>query len=403
VISSSQRRTTRPNRRFGLATQAREIEEVRMTPHSRRITAVQTFLVNADTGQHAERPRGRNWLFVKITTENGISGLGEGGGWPEVVEKGIQELQHFLIGEDAFASEQLWLRLYDLLHAHGLTGAVRGGVLSAIDMALWDIKGKALDVPVYELLGGKVWDRLRVYGHASTPEEARRLRERGFTAFKCAPRVEVVRSLRETAGPQVEIGVHGHGELSVGAAIELGRACEPYAPAFYEEPTSPDDLAALAKVADKVNIPIAMGERLFSKWSFRDVLDRNIVDLIQPEITRIGGITEQKKVAAMAEARSVKVAPHDGSAGPIAEMANLHLCASIPNFRFLEHRADDVPWRTTVVKGVIPDRDGAIAVPEQPGLGLELDEAECAKHPPRPVDSYQYRLRTPDQIQQDHP
>ncbi|MGH2461110.1 MAG: mandelate racemase/muconate lactonizing enzyme family protein [Chloroflexota bacterium] len=366
-----------------------------------RIADVKTFLVNADTGGHAERPRGRNWLFVKITTDSGLSGVGEGGGWPEVVEKGIQELRHFLVGEDPFATERLWLKIYDLLHAHGLTGAVRGGVLSALDMALWDIKGKALDVPVYELLGGKVWDKLRVYGHASTPEQAKQLTDRGFSAFKCAPRVEVVRALRETVGPGIEIGVHGHGELSPGAAVELGQACERYAPAFYEEPTSPDDMEALARVAAKVNIPIAMGERLFSKWSFRDVLDRNIVDLIQPEITRIGGILEQKKVAALAEARSVKVAPHDGSAGPIAEMANIHLCASIPNFRFLEHRAEDVPWRSTVALGVISDRDGYLAVPDKPGLGIEIDEEECAKHPPRPTESYQYRHRTPDQIQQD--
>lgn len=370
-------------------------------PRQGRIAEIKTFLVNADSGGRADRPHGRNWLFVKITTDTGVSGIGEGGGWPEVVDKGIQELRHFLIGEDPFAIEHLWLKLYDLLHSHGLTGAVRGGVLSAIDMALWDIKGKALDVPVYELLGGRVWDRIRVYGHASTREQAEALVERGFTAFKCAPSVEVLRTLREAVGPRVEIGVHGHGEFSPGAAIALGLACEPYAPAFYEEPTSPDDMEALAKVAARVNIPIAMGERLFSKWSFRDVLDRNIVDLIQPEITRIGGILEQKKVAAMAEARSVKVAPHDGSAGPIAEMANIHLCAAIPNFRFLEHRAEDVPWRTTVVRGVLPDRDGYIAVPDQPGLGLEIDEAECAKHPLRPTEEYQYRFRTPDLIQQD--
>ncbi len=275
-------------------------------------------------------------------------------------------------------------------------------MLAAIDTALWDIKGKVLDVPVYELLGGKVWDQIKVYGHANTPSQAKMLTDRGFTAFKCAPRVEVVRALRETVGPHVEIGVHGHGELSPGAAVELGRACEPYAPAFYEEPTSPDDMEALAKVAAKVNIPIAMGERLFSKWSFRDVLDRNIVDLIQPEITRLG-ILEQKKVAAMAEARSVKVAPHDGSAGPIAEMANLHLCASIPNLRFLEHRAEDVPWRSTVAVGVIPDRDGYIAVPDQPGLGIDIDEAECAKHPVLPTEGYEYRIRTLDQIQLDRP
>ena len=366
-----------------------------------RIAEVRTFLVNADDGGRAERPRGRNWLFVKLTTDTGISGIGEGGGWPEVVEKGIHELSHFLVGEDPFAIERLWLKLYDLLHAHGLTGAVRGGVLSAIDMALWDIKGKALGVPAYELHGGKVRDAVPVYAHAGTPEQARALVARGITAFKCPPSAATLGALREAVGPEVEIGVHAHGEFTPGAAVALGRACEPYAPAFYEEPTSPDDLDALAAVAARVAIPLATGERLYSKWAFRDLLDRNIVALIQPEITRVGGILEQKKVAAMAEARSVKVAPHDGSAGPVAEMANIHLCASIPNLRFLEHRADDVPWRTTVVRGVIPDRDGALAVPDLPGLGIELDEAECAQHPPRPVESYHYRLRAPEEIQRD--
>ena len=371
-------------------------------PTHPRIAEVKTFLVNADDGKHAERPRGRNWLFVKITTDNGVSGVGEGGGWPEVVATGIGELRPFLIGEDPFAIERLWLKIYDVLHGHGLTGAVRGGALAAIDTALWDIKGKLLDVPVYELLGGKVWDRIKVYGHANNVAQAKALLDRGFTAFKCAPRVDVLRSLRELVGPDIEIGVHGHGEFSPGAAIELGQACERYAPAFYEEPTSPDDMEALAKVAAKVSIPIAMGERLYSKWSFRDVLDRNIVDLIQPEITRLG-ILEQKKVAALAEARSVKVAPHDGSAGPIAEMANIHFCASIPNLRFLEHRADDVPWRSTVAVGVIPDRDGYIPVPDLPGLGIDIDEAECARHPVLPTESYEYRARRPDQIQLDRP
>jgi galactonate dehydratase len=368
-----------------------------------KIAEVRTFLVNADEGKRSERPRGRNWIFVKIATDTGITGVGEGGGWPELVEKGINEISHFLVGEDPFGTERLWLRIYDVLHSHGLTGAVRGGVLSAIDMALWDIKGKALGVPVYELIGGKVWDRIPVYGHASTPEQAKKLVDRGFAAFKCAPSAKVLAQLRETVGYDVEIGVHAHGEFSPSAAIALGKACERFAPSFYEEPTHPDDLESLSKVAAKVDIPIATGERLFSKWAFRDLLDRNVVDLIQPEITRVGGILEEKKVAIMAEARSVKVAPHDGSAGPIAEMANVHVMASIPNMRFLEHRAEDVAWRGTVAPGMIPDRDGYIKVPDLPGLGIDVDEAECARPPAKPVEAYEYRLRTPDQIQRDRP
>ncbi len=363
-----------------------------------KITDIKTYLVNADRDNNTGRPRGRNWVFCKIETDEGISGIGEGGGWPEVVATGINELRYFLVGENPFAIERLWYKLYDLLHGHGLTGAVRGGVLSAIDTALWDIKGKALRVPVWELLGGKVRDRVRVYGHASTPDQAEKLIQRGFTAFKCAPSAQVLRTLREAVGYEVQIGVHGHGEFTPAAAIQLGKACEPYQPAFFEEPTSPDDNDSLAKVAEKVDIPIAAGERLYSKWAARDLLKLGILDIFQTEITRIGGITEAKKVAVMAEAQQVMIAPHDGSAGPIAEMANIHVIASIPNFIFLEHLAEDVPWRHTVVEGVIPDINGHIAVPTAPGLGLELNEAECEKHPPQATESYNYSYRTPEEI-----
>jgi galactonate dehydratase len=368
-----------------------------------RITDVKTYLVDANRGDSSERPRGRNWLFVKIFTDAGITGVGEGGGWPEVVRVGIEELKHFLVGENPFEIERLWLRLYDVLHGHGITGAVRGGALGAIDMALWDIKGKALGVPVYELLGGKVRDRIRVYGHAGNVKAAQALIERGFTAFKCGASAETVRTLREALGPEVEIGVHCHGELTAAAAIQLGKAIEPYAPAFFEEPTNPDDLDALAKVAAKVDVPLAAGERLYHKWAFKELLHRGLVDIIQPEITRIGGILETKKVAAMAEACGVKVAPHDGSAGPIAEMANVHVLASIPNCLFLEHLASDVPWRTEVAVGVIPDVDGHIAVPDRPGLGIDLDEAAIAQHPVRETAAFQYRLRTPEQIWMSRP
>jgi L-alanine-DL-glutamate epimerase-like enolase superfamily enzyme len=147
-----------------------------------KIDSVKTFLVNADEGKTSERPRGRNWIFVKIATDTGITGVGEGGGWPEIVQKGIEEVAHFLIGENPFETERLWLRIYDVLHSHGLTGAVRGGVLSAIDMALWDIKGKALDVPVYELLGGRSGRRSR-----STATPPTRRRRRSWSTAASAP------------------------------------------------------------------------------------------------------------------------------------------------------------------------------------------------------------------------
>ena len=157
-------------------------------------------------------------------------------------------------------------------------------------------------------------------------------------------------------------------------------------------------MEAFAKVAEKVNIPLATGERFAAKWSFTELLARNLVDIVQPETTRLGGITELKKLAAMAEAQSVTVAPHDGSVGPIIEMANVHVMASIPNAYFLEHKADDVPWRYEVAPGAVQEVDGAIRVPDAPGLGLDIDEDAIAAHPIGAVEDFDYRLRSPEQI-----
>jgi len=364
-----------------------------------KITEIRTFLVNGNSSLHADRPRGRNWIFCKVVTDAGIHGVGEGGGWPEVVQHGIHEVAPLLIGENPCDIERLWLKVYDILHGHGLTGAVRGGVIAAIDTALWDIKGKALGVPVYELLGGKVHDKIRVYAHANTVEQARVLVDRGYTAFKCGPSAKSLAALRQALGYEIEIGVHCHGEFSPGGALQLAQAIAPYRPAFLEEPTNPDDVDALEWLASKVQVPLASGERLYSKWAFRDLLQRRCIEIAQPEITRLG-ITEEKKIAILAESFLVKVAPHDGSAGPIAEMANLHILASSPNCIYLEHRASDVPWRTEVATGVIPDQDGYIATPNLPGLGIDLDEAACAAHPVYRVEEMDYHFRTAEEMAQ---
>ena len=368
-----------------------------------KIVEIKTFLVNANASRRAGRPRGRNWLFAKIVTDAGIHGVGEGGGWPEVAQRGIQEVAPLLIGEDPFAIERLWLKVYDLLHGHGLTGSVRGGVISAIDMALWDIKGKALGVPVYELLGGKVRDRIRIYAHANSVDAGRALLDRGYTAFKCGPSAEMLVALRETLGDDVEIGVHCHGEFSPGGALQLAKAIEPHGPAFLEEPTNPDDLDALEWLAARTSVPLASGERLFSKWAFRDLLQRRAIEISQPEITRIGGITEGKKIAILAESFGVKVAPHDGSAGPIAEMANIHVLAASPNCIYLEHMADDVPWRDEVAVGVVPEQEGYLPLPDLPGLGIDLDEGAIAEHPVYAVGEMEYRFRTPEEMQMHRP
>lgn len=362
-----------------------------------KIADVKTYLVNADETGVSDRPRGRNWLFIKILTNEGLTGVGEGGGWPEVAEKAIQELKPFLVGEDPFDIERLWHKLYDVLHGHGVTGTVRGGAISAIDTALWDIKGKALGVPVYQLFGGKVRNELPVYGHASTPAQAETLVQAGYRVFKCAPSLQVLKSLREAVGDKIEIGLHGHAEFTPAAAIQLAHAAAPYRPAFFEDPVIPEDIDAFAKVASKIQVPLATGERFATKWAFTELLARKLVDIVQPETTRLGGITELKKLAAMAESHSVKVAPHAGSVGPIVEMANVHVLASIPNAYFLEHRFRDVPWRLEVAPGAVPEKQGAIRVPDRPGLGVDIDEAVAAQHPPKAAQDYQYSHRTPEE------
>lgn len=361
------------------------------------ITNIKTYLICAQEGNGADRPRGRNWLFVKIETDAGISGVGEGGGWPAVVEKAIHELKPFLLGENPHAIEHLWHKLYHLLHGHGVTGAVRGGAISAIDMALWDMKGKSLGVPVHELLGGKMREAIPVYGHASSPDAARALMDAGYRAFKCSPSAKTLENLRATVGWEVEIGVHCHAQFTPAAAIQLGKAIEPFRPAFLEDPVIPEDIDALAKVAEKVNVPIATGERFATKWAFTELLSRKIVDLVQPETTRLGGITELKKLAAMAEAHSVKVAPHDGSVGPIVEMANVHVLATIPNCYFLEHKIQDVPWRYEVAPGAVQEAGGEIKVPDTPGLGVDIDEAVALAHQAKPAADFEYRHSTPEQ------
>lgn len=328
------------------------------------------------------------WQFVKVETDDDVYGVGEGGGWPYVSATAIHALKEKLIGENPFDIERLWYKMYRHFWGHGVVGSVGGGAISGIDTALWDIKGKVLNVPVYELLGGKVRNKIRVYGHAGNVKAAQWLVEHGFTAFKCPASVKVIKELRDAVGYDIDIGLHAHGDFTPSAAIRVGRKTERYEPAFFEEPVPPENIEAMAKVAAHVNIPLATGERLFNKWCITELMSRQLIDIFQPEITRIGGITEQVKTSRMAEAHYIKVAPHDGSAGPIAEAANIQICANLPNLIYLEHHGSDpaapnadVPYRSEVVKGMVPDKDGYIEIPTVAGLGIDINEEECEKHP----------------------
>lgn len=362
-----------------------------------KITAIETFLMHAGgppTASIATNPTAekasvwvaRNWLFVKIHTDAGITGIGECSGWPRVVETAIRDLSPILVGEDPTHIERLWGRMMVALMGHGTLGTVGGGAMTGIDMALWDIKGKALDTPVWNLLGGKVRDRIRVYGHAATPERALDLAGRGFTAVKTggvANLVERVGAIRDAVGPDVDLMVDTHGPpwMTAKDAIILGRALEPYDLLFFEDPVAPENREGLRRVQEAVNIPIAAGERLATIWGERDLIEQEIVDVIQPDTGRAGGITQMRKIAALAEAHFITVAPHSGSLGPVAEFAALHLMAAIPNALILERVEDDVAVRDAVISPQPKVVDGYIEVPDRPGLGVEIDEAVIASHP----------------------
>lgn len=346
-----------------------------------KITDIKTFLVSA------ARPgswAARNWCFVKVETDEGIVGIGEASGWPRVVETAIKDLTPTLIGEDPGRIERLWQKMLLAIMGHGMTGVVGGGAMTGIEMALWDILGKKLDVPVAQLLGGRCRDRVRVYGHASTIERAQELIERGYTALKAGSHdrpVEVIDTLRRNLGDDIDlcIDVHGPPWFSVPDAIRVGQALEEYDLLFYEDPVPPENLDALAKVASGLSLPLACGERSTTIYGFQELIEREIPDVIQPDMGRAGGFSQMKKIAGMAEAHHIMVAPHDGSNGPVAEAAAVQLLAAIPNCLILEHLADDVPWRYEVATE-LPVDGGHITVPTRPGLGVELDEAACRRH-----------------------
>ena len=349
-----------------------------------KITEIKTYLMSAGVAGGGWQKR--NWLFVKIFTDEGIYGVGEASGWPRVVQTAIHDLTPLLIGEDPFAIEKLWQKLFIAMMGHGMTGVVGGGALSGIEMALWDIKGKALGVPVYELLGGKMRDSIRLYTHAHTPERALELVERGFTGIKTggvADPLQRVKRIREAVGPQVDLmaDVHGPPWLTVPDAIRLGKALEEYDLLFYEDPVAPENIENIAAVARAVNLPIAAGERHATIYGVRELIEREIVDVIQPDTGRAGGLLQMKKMAAMAEAHGITFAPHDGSLGPVAEMAAVHLLCTLPNFLILEHLEDDAPQRYEVMQPQPTIVNGAIVVPSAPGLGVDIVEEAIAHYP----------------------
>jgi galactonate dehydratase len=361
-----------------------------------KITRIETFLMQAgapDDRAWASDKAGvqtssRNWLFVKVRTDDGVYGVGECSGWPRVIETAVRDLSEVLVGEDPAHIERLWQKMMVAQMAHGMTGVVGAGAMSGIDMALWDIKGKVLGAPVWTLLGGQVRDRIRIYSHASSPEVALELKQRGIMAVKTGgvrdPLAKVA-AIREAVGSDVDVMVDLHGPpwLTPKDAIALGRALEPYHLLFMEDPVAPENMDGLARVADSVAIPIAAGERLATIWGWRRLIEGEIVDVIQPDTGRAGGISQMKKLAGMAEAHHIMLAPHSGSLGPVAEFAALHVLAAIPNTLMLERIENDWSARNEVISAPPVLENGHLVVPTAPGLGVDINEEAIAAYPSR--------------------
>lgn len=339
-----------------------------------RITRLETFRV---------APR---WLFLKVHTDAGLVGLGEPivEGRVATCAAAIREMEPYLIGRDARLIVHHWQAIYR--HAFYRGGPILTSALSGVEQALWDIKGKALGVPVYELLGGPTRERIRVYAHAKTPEAIREHHARGFRAFKTGVRkkrpiriienpaaidhaVEAFAALREAGGPEVDIGIDFHGAVPPQTAKILIRELEPFQPMFIEEPVACQNVEAMAEIARGTHLPIATGERLFTKWGFRRILETRAASILQPDLCHAGGILETRLIAGMAEAYYAAIAPHN-PLGPISLAAGLQLAASIPNFLCQEQ----VSLGEGILKQPFEVSDGSIPLPRGPGLGIELDE-----------------------------
>lgn len=360
-----------------------------------KITAVETYLmqvgarpgVTAGLGAESDFRGSRNWLFVRVITDEGIHGVGECSGWPRVIEAAVNDLANVLIGEDPAHIDKLWAKMHIAMMGHGLTGTVGGGAMTGIEMALWDIKGKALGQPVWNLLGGRFRDTIPVYGHARTPERARELMERGYRAMKVAftgtVDLDLIATMREAVGPSIDLMVDAHGPawMTTQDAILVGRELEAFALLFYEDPVAPENLDSLARIRDAVKVPLAAGERASTIYGLRPYIERELVDVVQPDTGRAGGITQMRKIAAMAESHFITMAPHSGSLGPVAEFAALHVMATIPNALMLERIEFDWTGRYEVVTPVLKTVDGSLAVPDAPGLGVDIVIDEVTKYP----------------------
>jgi len=372
-----------------------------------KIVDIQALVCNA---------RMRNWVFVKVITDQpGLHGWGEATlEWhTRGVIGSIEDMKSLLIGQDPTRIEYLWQMMYRQHFWHG-NGIVRATAIAGIDIALWDILGKVCNVPCSKLWGGPVRDYVRTYCHLgggkmedfyqTADNDAKRFGElaieaveNGYTAFKsmaCPPTMPLdglmpvkyaeanVKAMREAVGDSIDIMVDCHARPSPAMGLQIGKALDPYGLYFLEEPCWPESIDGLARINEAITTPVATGERFTYLASFKDLFEAKGCDVVQMDITHCGGLSEAKRIAAMAEAYRISLAPHNPQ-GPVSTAASLEFGFSQPSYMICETVTNDVPWRGDIVKeGYVTEKKGRIVKPNQkPGLGIEINEEEIKKHP----------------------
>ncbi len=364
-----------------------------------RITDVKTLVMGTSW---------RNLTFVKVETDEGLTGISEvrmNNRTDALVAYIDGAKKRHVIGSDPFNTEDLYQRLFR--DDYGRAGEIVATGISVIEIACWDIIGKALNQPVYRLLGGACRDQIKAYANGwyrveRSAEEfhaaAKKVLEKGYRALKFDPfgagyyelsyeeklkSVGLVEAVRDAVGPDVEILVEMHGRFSPYTAIEIAAELEKFQPSWVEEPVPPDNIAALAKAADKINVPVATGERLHNKYEYRELINLQAADILQPDITQTGGFLETKKIAAMGDMCYMTVAPHNVG-GPVSTATALHFAACTTNFKIQEHFNDfSEAWVKEAATGCPEVIDGYFSLPDGPGLGMELNEDLIAEHPYR--------------------
>ena len=354
-----------------------------------------------------------NWTFIKVETDEGLYGWGEASlGTQEMALKGcVEDLKRLMLGRDPLQIEKMRFEVYRDIYWKG--GPVLMSAISGVEMAMWDIVGKYFNTPVYNLFGGKMRDRVKMYANgwfsgSKTPENfAKKAKETvalGVKALKWDPfgkahmtltkeemhtAVEIVGAVREAVGENVELLIECHGRFNPYTAIEISRELAQFHPMFLEEPCPPDNIEAIAKVKSRSLVPIAAGERVYTIYGFEDLFAKDAVDIAQPDMFHTGGMMECKKIAAMAEAKHIPISFHNPS-GPISNAAILQMAAATPNFLIHEIMINDGSFRKAITNEEVVFEDGCILIGDKPGLGIDVNVDAVLERPYRPINLRHY-------------